>query len=259
MLLCSKGIVIVPKLLRKKTALLLLGLLAQSAFAESQLVTFPASLTCGTWLFQLGGFYAHQGKSQNIGIVDLIGDRFTVTNQNDGNVLIGLGYTINGQTFNRVNLSYGLNAFYLPETMVKGKVIQEDTFTNLSYHYSVNNYPIYFVLKGLVSTDNPGYNVTFDLGLGANIIQTSRVKEKSLDNGITLPDHAFSGMAQTAFSASVGVGIQFNNLFNHVPVECGYRFFYLGQGGFHKQTDQLTNTLKTGQSYANALMCAISV
>ena len=69
----------------------------------------------------------------------------------------------------------------------------------------------------------------------------------------------YSGRTTAAFSAMAGVGIQMNNVFGHAPLECGYRFFYLGQGNFNKLSNQLINTLSTGNSYANALLCTLTI
>ncbi len=239
----------------KIVACLLTGFLTQSALAATPL---PLSSLYGQWTFQLGGFYAHEGKSQDIGIVDLIGDHFTVTQQNRANVLVGLGYYINGFCYRNVNFMYGLNAYYFAHTVVKGNVVQEDAFTNLSYKYDINNYPLYAVLKGFLNSFGPKYTITFDVGLGANFIQANHFREASLD-GITLPDNVFSSNTTTAFSASLAAGVQFNNLLNGANLELGYRFFYLGEGKFNKQTNQLLNTLKTGNAYANALILSLSI
>lgn len=206
---------------------------------------------------QLGGFVANQGKSQNININGLIGDHFSVTRANDSNGLVGIGYYFDGQETKQLNLSYGLNAFYLAKTGVNGLVTQEQLFTNLSYHYSTTNYPIYFGAKAQIKkkTDDK-YNVTLDTGIGPNIITTSSVNETSLD-GITIPDRTYSGRTTAAFSAMVGAGIRMNNVFGRAPLECGYRFFYLGQGHFNKLSNQIVNTLSTGNSYSNALLCAL--
>ena len=93
------------------------------------------------------------------------------------------------------------------------------------------------------------------LGLG----YTSDFHEKPLDGGITIPDHIFSGRTTTTFSAMAGVGIKLKEVFGQAPLECGYKFFYLGQGSFGKETEQVVNTLKTGNSYANAVMCSLTV
>ena len=82
--------------------------------------------------------------------------------------------------------------------------------------------------------------------------------ETSLDG--TIPDNTYSGRTTTAtFSAMVGVGIQMNNIFGRVPLECGYRFLYLGQGSFNKLSDQLINRLNTGNSYANIMLCTLTI
>jgi hypothetical protein len=235
---------------------LMLSVAAQSAFAHIPLI--PQSVYCGKFLFQIGGFYGHQGQSQHIGIVDLIGDRFTVTQQNDGNFLAGLGYYIQGFNYSNINFMYGLNAFYLAHTEVEGKVVQEDIFTNLGYHYNITNYPVYAVLKGVANPFGPNYAITFDVGLGANFMQTNSFKEYSLD-GITIPDLVFGSTTTAVFSASLGLGVQFNNLLNHAGIELGYRFFYLGQGEFSKKNNQVLNNLKTGDTYANAFVATLSI
>jgi hypothetical protein len=211
---------------------------------------------------QLGGFIASQGKAQNIDITGLIGDHFSVNkhnNSNNSNGIVGLGYYLDDQETNRFTVSYGINAFYLARTGVNGLVTQEQLFTNLSYRYSITNYPIYFGTKALIKNKaSDKFNLTLDAGIGPNIITTSSVNETSLD-GITIPDKTYSGRTTATFSAMAGVGIQMNNVFGHAPLECGYRFFYLGRGSFNKLNNQLINTLNTGNGYANALLCTLTI
>jgi opacity protein-like surface antigen len=206
--------------------------------------------------FQIGGFEAYQGESNNIGIQGLIGDQFTITRHHDQNILLGLGYFIEGYKNNWINLMYGLNAFYLFQTSVAGNVIQEDRFTNLSYHYQVNNLPIYLAGKAIINNSDR-FNLVLNLGIGPNFMTAENFSEGSLDGGITIPDNAFNSHTQVAFSASAGIGIRYNNLFGCVPVEVGYRYFYLGKGHLNKANDQIDNNLNTGSGYANALVISI--
>lgn len=215
--------------------------------------SFAFDLTQGQKVLQLGGYLNHSGKEQFIGIEDLIGDRFTVSKHHDGNLLVGFGYLFNHPVKETVQLSYGINAFYLTKTYVKGQVIQEDLFENLAYQYGISHFPIYAAAKASINN-----GITFDTGIGINILTTRSFQEKSLD-GMTLPDHAFSGHSQATFSAMAGFGLKMNNVFGRAPLECGYRFFYLGQGEFRKQTNQLLSNLSTGPTYANALVCAVTV
>ncbi|WP_019216576.1 hypothetical protein [Legionella tunisiensis] len=178
----------------------------------------------GQKVLQLGGYLSHSGKTQFIGIEDLIGDRFTVSKHHDGNLLVGLGYLFNHPLKETAQLSYGMNVFYLAKTYVKGQVIQEDLFENLAYKYGLTHLPIYAAAKASINNPANSYGITFDSGIGLNILTTSSFHEKSLD-GITLPDHAFSGHSQAAFSAMAGFGLKINNVFGHAPLECGYRFF----------------------------------
>lgn len=210
-------------------------------------------------LIQLGGHWSNQGKKiQHIDINGLIGDDFTVSRSKGSNGLVGIGYLVDGYEKNLFQLAYGINAFYLAQTPIKGTVIQEGFFNNLSYSYNVTNYPVLAIAKSTLNTNHP-YSFTLDLGIGPNFIRTNHFREHSLDNGVTLPEDVFSGHTTARFSAMTGLGVKLNNVFGSVPLECGYKFFYLGKGSFNKTNDQLINTLRTGTRYANTVMCSISV
>lgn len=198
---------------------------------------------CGEGVLQLGWFTATQGKSQHVNIEGLIGDHFSVSKSSGQSVLVGAGYYLDGMDMGEAEVQYGINAFYLSPTRVSGEVTQEDLFTNLSYHYSRTNYPIYAAAKAMISC-----GIVFDAGIGPNFVNTSGFKERSLDGGITVPDKIFSGKTTVAFSATFGLGWRIYQSF-----EVNYRFFYLGQGELKKVNNQVKNTLRTGHSYANAL------
>ncbi len=219
---------------------------------------FKNQLTHGHAVIQLGGYWGDEGKQQHISIENLIGDNFTVTNRQSGNVLAGLGYFVDGQDKDLFKMVYGVNAFYLAKTRISGDVVQENLFTNLSYGYNITHYPVYAVAKSIIKTKSPRYAVTVDLGVGPNFMHTSNFREHSLD-GVTIPDNIFSGQTTTTFSVMTGLGIKINDVFGNAPLECGYKFFYLGQGGFSANNTQVLNTLNTGNDYANALMCSITL
>jgi hypothetical protein len=254
---------------KQTMALLLCGLGTQAAFASttadtqsnhtssmlSKLIAQRPKLE-----LQLGGFDATQGNVQNIQIQGLIGDHFSVNHQSAANVLVGAGVYFDGPSLNQYSLSYGINAFYFPNTTVRGSITQEQLFTNLSYSYTLSNVPVYLAGKARINNVyGSRYNITFNGGIGPNFIRSSNVNERSLDGGVTIPDYAFAGKTATTFSATLGVGIEFNNVFGKVPVECGYRFFYLGQSNFNTRSNQLLNTLNTGNNYANAVTCSVTV
>ena len=227
--------------------------LTTNAFADSLFPSFLMS-PCTRVVLQAGWFWAHQGTAQDIGIEGLIGDRFTVEHHYDNDVLLGLGYYINAINNDSFKIMYGINAFYLAPSFVKGHVIQEGIFENLSYQYKVINWPLYADVKAFINVYPPyPYELTLDLGLGGNFISAGHFREFSIDGGVTIPDDPFSSHLTGVFSASAGIGVQVDGVF-----ECGYRFFYLGQGQFNTKTNQVLNTLKTGQSYAHAVLCSIS-
>lgn len=213
---------------------------------------------CGGPVLQLGWFTATQGKSQHVDIEGLIGDDFSVNKSSGQNLLVGVGYYFEGLDMAQASLLYGVNAFYLAPTKVKGKVTQEDLFTNLSYHYSRTNYPIYCAAKALIHCGGCN-DIAIDVGIGPNIVSTSGFKERSLDGGVTIPDHIFSGKCTVAFSATAGLGWRLSNVWGNLSFEIDYRFFYLGEGELKKDNSQVRNTLRTGNSYGNALFVSISM
>lgn len=237
---------------------LALGLNSPLAFSAPNVLLNPlSSLRQGHAVIQLGGYWSHQGQQQHINIQGLIGDEFTVTRYNDNNGLFGLGYFLEGQDKPVFIISYGINAFYLAKTAVTGNVIQENLFANLSYGYNLTHYPVYAIAKSTLKTKFPQWALTIDTGIGPNFIKADGFQEYSLD-GITIPDKIFSNHTSTQFSATAGFGVKLNQVFGSAAsLECGYRFFYLGQGNFSKASNQVFNTLKTGSNYANAIMCSI--
>jgi len=216
------------------------------------------SLSDGKIPFQIGAFRASQGVEQHINIMGLIGNQYTVTDKNDGNFLLGLGYFLSGPQHAAFDLSYGINAFYLAKTRVQGNIVQENMFTNLSYRYDTSNVPVYAAAKAEIKNSAGKFALTLDGGIGPNFVRTSAYREQSLDGGISIPANLFGGTTNTTLSAMGGIGIKINNMFGHAPLECGYRFFYLGEGHFSGQNTQLLNTLKTGNNYAQAIVCAVT-
>lgn len=208
------------------------------------------------FIVQAGVFGSWQGKSQNINIDGGVSDHFKVEHPYDDNVVLGFGYFLKGLDYNQYRILYGLNAFYLANTKVKGKIIQEDQFANLSYQYRLTHFPIYVDVK-LISSIWKKADLTVDLGVGPNFIRANHFSETSLDDGMTIPDDIFSGQNSATFSATAGLGIRFNHLLISVPLELSYRFFYLGQSKFHPRSDQVLNSLNTGNNYANALILSV--
>ena len=208
---------------------------------------------------QGGAFFATQGRAQHININTLRGDNFSVSNHTSVNGLLGLGLYWPGLKTRYADFSYGVNAYYLPNTVTKGLVTLEKLYTNLSYSYLVTNWPIYFGGKALLHNSFlRKTNITLDAGIGFNVINTHSFTEYPLIE-TTIPDAIFLNNTQLAFSATAGIGLRFNDFFGQNPLECGYRFFYLGQGSFNKATDQVLDSLKTGTSYANALVCSLTI
>lgn len=213
---------------------------------------------CRITVLQTGWFTSNQGKSQHIDIEGLVGDDFSISQSSDQNLIVGLGYYFKECNIAEAHLLYGINAFYLAPVQVKGKVTQENLFTNLSYHYSITNYPILFSAKASYPC-TPCQDLVVDVGIGPNIMYMSRFKEHSLDNGITIPDRIFSSKTAVTFTASTGLGWRINRVWKNFNLEIDYRFFYLGKSKLKKNNNQVKNPLHTGNCYANAIFFSISL
>lgn len=234
------------------------GLTSTSSFAGGMGSVSPH--VKGHFLAQIGGYSAVQGKSQMIYVEEnLVGNRYTVTTHNQGSGLVGLGYLLDGPVVaGKMAVSYGIDAFFLGQTSVRGYIIQEDEFTNLSYRYKIQSIPVYFMAKTVVDTKKDQLKLAFDAGIGPNFMSASHYKEETL-TPYTIPDRAFSSRNNTVFAATVGASLRFRNAPDSIPIECGYRFFYLGQGKFRVNNEQVLNTIKTGENYANAVVCSVTI
>lgn len=225
-------------------------------FAASAIGRWPGSVPV-----QFGAFSSSQGKAQNVNILDRIGNYYS-TNDDQWSGLFGLGYYVDGYARDRLQLSYGVNAFYLGQTSVSGTILSEGFATNYSYSYHIQTIPVYAAVKALLKTNSQTFNkVTFDVGMGPDFMYTSGYHEQSLGAGSIADSSLFKSHHNTTFTATVGVGLQLGNLFGSIPTpfECGYRFFYLGQGQLSANSDQLLNTIKTGDVYANAIICSVTL
>lgn len=199
------------------------------------------------------------GKDQNIDIMSVPAARYTVKHDDDWNGLVGLSLFNNINHSEKVMFSYGLSMFYLFKQGVSGEVVQASLFNNLGYGYTVYNFPFYITGKATANLfDKIDAPVYLDAGIGPNIMRSKGYHEWRI-NPQTRPDNAFSQNTNIDFSATVGVGFHLKNVLGQSPVECGYRFFYLGENRLNIQNNQFLSELSTGSSYANALTCTLIV
>lgn len=249
------------KELQKWVALLTL-LIAATAYSQGSNANLykenPTFSANKHFMIEAGGYFASQGRSQDIAIRYLAGNHYTVNNQNPSNGLVGLGGYLDGMDTSRFQVAYGINAFYLAPTVVEGEIIQEHDFTNLRYSYSIQQIPIYLAAKALLKNSSTKYNITFDVGAGLNVLRTSGYRETPLEN-YTIPDNGFSPHNTVTGTAMAGIGLRLNNVFSSAAVEFGYRFFYLGQGKLAINNDQILNPVKTGDTYANAVLVSLII
>ena len=226
--------------------------------SQPQVSGFKSTFLSGHGVVQFGGFWVNQGENQQINIQDLVGNYYTVNSGKQGSALAGIGYYLNGLTLDRLQLNYGLNAFYLGANSVSGEIAQEQLYTNLSYRYKVQNIPLYLDAKAILHSASDRFDMTLDAGIGSNFMRVNGYNETPLNN-YSIPDNAFGAHTNTNLAATAGIGARINNVFGKLPLECGYRFFYLGKGRLAATNNQLLSNLNTGNVYANAILCSISI
>ena len=213
----------------------------------------------GHFLVELGGYSAVQGKAQHISLQqNLVGNAYTVTTRNQGSGVVGLGYLLDGPDIKGFPFSYGINAFFLGQTSVSGYIVEEEDATNLAYRYRLQSIPVFFEAKTIVKTKSDKFKLAFDAGIGPNFMSASRYREMTL-TPYTLPDTAFSDRNNVNFAVTAGASVRVHDAPGQLPIECGYRFFYLGQGSFTINNSQALNAIKTGDNYANALICTVTI
>lgn len=207
---------------------------------------------------QLGVVGLNQGESQFVGIQNAVGNRYTVNSSPNTSALLGIGYFVPGPSKTAPFLDLGLNVFYIFESTVKGTVVQELVNSNLAYQYDVTHIPIYAMAKTHWGDPYGPINLIADAGIGVNILKTSDYKESELFAPSQL-DNAFSGETSTQFSATLGAGLRLNKLFDGMPVDISYRYFYLGKGELNKNNNQIVNNLSTGNIHAHALVISFVI
>ena len=203
-----------------------------------------------------GGYRGTQGTGQHVAINGLVGDYYSVTNPNVSGGIVGLSYYIKSLALDNPDyeLQYSISSFFLSSGTVVGYITQENIVTNLKYQYQLSNIPGYLGVKLTKLNEDSRINIAFDLGVGANRVSTSLFYDTRL-TAYSFPDFFFTGASNYTFSITTGLGLRLENAFGKNPLECGYRFFYLGQGQLDSTNTLVSNGLKTGNNYANVFAC----
>ncbi len=131
-------------------------------------------------------------------------------------------------------------------------------YNNLSYTYLTYNIPIYALAKTTFEFSKLPTPIFFDVGVGPNLLLISKYSEQII-NPDSLPDDAFSSSTNVSFSVTAGVGVHMDKIISNHPLECGYRFFYLGSGQLALNNNQYLNKLGTGQIFSNSILCSIKI
>jgi hypothetical protein len=238
-------------------------LFAGSAGPEKPPSTTPASpawtMPPSHAVVSFGVYLTRPRGEQHINIQGLIGDNFLADENRHSNGLVGVGYFLDAKDTAWYNLSVGANLFYLPKTFITGEIQQEDILTtNHAYLYTVRHYPLYADFKLKLKVFPEKQSLIFDAGLGPNFMKTAHFQERSI-RPVALPNYGFSGQNSTTLSVTAGIALRLEHVFGEAPLECGYRFFYLGHSNLVSDSTQVLDRLSTRNIYANAVVCSFII
>lgn len=226
-----------------------------SGLSLNTFATLP--LLQGKWLLELGGTYSSQSPTQVIAISEgSLGNIHSVYRSKDLRFLTGLGYFFDILVENPLSIGFGPQIYYQGKNNTAGLIFIERAFPNLDYLYQTKNIPFYAALKAKWQGQDEVSSLVFNLGLGPNFVKTKGYYERSLDDGVTIPNQAFSGQSRTHFSAMAGLGLQFKIPNNKFAFEIGYKYFYLGEGAL-KPRPGFLNSLTTGYQNTHAFTLSL--
>ena len=205
-----------------------------------------------------GGAWILHGQNQTINIDSAASDYFSVNHTNSNTGIVGAGFYLDNLELRnkRFTVQYTATAFYLPVTRIFGSGTLGETASNFTYDFSVGYLPTLF---GLKFTDKPvekPYHVTIDLGLGFDTLFVSGFHGTNVVPP-TVPDY-FAKNTDYSLAATAGVGFKVYPSAYSIPIEIGYRFFYLGQGHLPAIYPAL-GPLGTGYNYANVVMLTLEL
>lgn len=201
---------------------------------------------------ELGGFSASQGQRQDIGITDLLGNTFTHSGDNGKSYLLGVGYHRELSRSGEWAFDLTGKLMFLGSSSVTGTIIQELTFENLAYQYSVEHLPLFVGVSASYQVGGSGH-LNFELGAGPNLLMLTDFQEHSLD-GISASDDAYTSNTSIALGATAGLSYQIDGVWQGYPLEIGYRFMYLGKSALERSSEFLSADLETGSITAHALV-----
>ncbi len=215
-------------------------------------------LPFGLYLNMHGGASSNlTGQSQQVNVNLLPSANYTLSSRQYWNGVVGLSLLKDVQ-FQQKEMSYGLGAFYFFPSTVSGNIYQAGLYNNLSYTYLTYNIPIYALAKTTFEFSKLPTPIFFDVGIGPNLLLISNYSEQII-NPDSLPDNAFGSSTNISFSVTAGAGIHMDKIIPNHPLECGYRFFYLGSGLLALNNNQYLNKLGTGQIFSNSILCSIKI
>lgn len=197
------------------------------------------------------------GQSQQVNVNLLPSANYTLSSRQYWNGVVGLSLLKDVQ-FQQKEMSYGLGAFYFFPSTVSGNIYQAGLYNNLSYTYLTYNIPIYALAKTTFEFSKLPIPIFFNVGVGPNLLLISKYSEQII-NPDSLPDNVFSSSTNVTFSVTAGVGVHIDKIIPNHPLECGYRFFYLGAGQLALNNNQYLNKLGTGQVFSNSILCSIKI
>lgn len=231
-----------------------LSLLGGAAFAGTMGPVAPAKDWAWVGSLSAGPVWASAGDTQTFYLIPEIEKTYVAQQSSNalasGELFLGIQKALNPQWLWQL----GLAAAITGDAKLQG-IIWDDAdpqFDNHSYQYKVNHSRL--TLKGKLLLDNgywamPWVNAGLGLGFNRahNFSNTPLIFE-------ALPNNNFADHTTTAFSYTLGAGVQ-KNISQNWQVGVGYEFADWGKNSLNPAVDQTLNSgLNLNHLYTNGLL-----
>lgn len=237
-------------------------LLALSAIALSHMTQAGTMGSVSTWkrvaTLSAGPVWARAGETQTFYLVPEIEKTYVVNKSSQiltsGELFLGGQKLLSGDWYGQLGLAVGLSG----NAKING-IIWDDAdpqFDNYSYSYKIFHTRV--AAKGKVLKDCGGWVTPWvSASLGAAFNRAYGFKNTPLIFE-ALPNSNFGDKTKTAFTYTVGAGLQ-KNIFNNWQVGAGYEFADWGQSELARASGQSLNSgLKLDHLYTNGVLFNIS-
>ena len=204
------------------------------------------------------GLSTHSGNSIR-GDKNLNNHLFEINEHQYTDYLFGLHYFVPFSRDEYYAYYYGISANYIKEDKLEGDITNTATQSGQKFEFDERHIPVYFNFRAeLMNFVSNQINSIIDVGLGVDIVNARNFKLTN-SNGGAINDNTFTARSHRKFTAELGFGLRFTNVFDHNPLELEYKYMMLGESMFKGNRQYTTIDFHTGRTGFHALTFALAL